>query len=387
MDLLIFIHISLWYEIESVGKNKRNEKMSLNDCLKVLIVDDTIFYRKIISDILQGIEDTKVVGSAGNGKIALSRISVLKPDLLILDIEMPEMNGLDVLRHLKKDYPDVGAIMLSTLTREGSEITIKALELGAFDFIQKPQSGTLEENKKIILESLKPRLKAWKRRIDIKRMLKRLPEDSVTKPVSGSLKADIQVRNGRSEIVGIGISTGGPKALSLMLPKLPINTVVPVVIVQHMPPLFTRSLAKNLNSKCILSVKEAVNGEELKPGTVFLAAGGKQMKISSGVGGKKFIRITDDPPENSCKPSVDYLFRSIAHHYADRATGVIMTGMGNDGTKGLTLMKQSGAYIIAQNEATCTVYGMPKTPVDNGIVDIVVPLEKMADEIIKTVVH
>ena len=190
----------------------------------------------------------------------------------------------------------------------------------------------------------------------------------------------------RSEIVGIGISTGGPVALAKMLPKLPDDLDVPILIVQHMPPVFTQSLAKSLRAKCSIEVKEAVDGEPVRANTALIAPGGKQMKIMAGPDGKtRVVRVTDDPPENSCKPSVDYLFRSIAHHYVGRATGVIMTGMGSDGTLGLKLMKRNGATIIAQNEATCTVYGMPKEPTESGIVDVISPLDKIADEICRTV--
>ena len=191
----------------------------------------------------------------------------------------------------------------------------------------------------------------------------------------------------KPEIVGIGISTGGPKALAKMMPQLPAPINVPILIVQHMPPIFTQSLARNLDSKCGFDVKEAVDGEPITPNKAYIAPGGKQMKVVAGADGiNRIIRITDDPPENSCKPSVDYLFRSIAQHYVGRSTGVIMTGMGSDGSLGLKLMKRSGSLIIAQNEATCVVYGMPKEPIENGIVDVIAPLDKIAEVIRKAVI-
>jgi two-component system chemotaxis response regulator CheB len=190
----------------------------------------------------------------------------------------------------------------------------------------------------------------------------------------------------KSQIIGIGISTGGPNALTKMIPMLPKDLKVPILIVQHMPPVFTASLADSLNKKSALEVVEAKDGDTVKPGKVFIAPGGRQMKIVAGADGlTRKIKITDDPPENSCKPSADYLFRSIAQHYIGRATGVIMTGMGSDGSKGLVQMKNNGSFIIAQDEKTCTVYGMPKNPTESGIVDVVAPLEKIADEIVKTV--
>ena len=210
---------------------------------------------------------------------------------------------------------------------------------------------------------------------------------STTATAPGSSPArSAAVRRGKSEIVTIGISTGGPNALSQMLPRLPGNLGVPVLIVQHMPPVFTRSLAASLDKKCQLCVKEAENGENIMPNVVYIAPGGKQMKLVAGTDGlHRKIKITDDPPENSCKPSVDYLFRSVGDYYVGRTTAVIMTGMGSDGTKGLEILKDKGAYIIGQDESSCIVYGMPKAPSELGYLDTVVPLGRIADEIIKSV--
>jgi two-component system chemotaxis response regulator CheB len=361
--------------------------------LRVLVVDDTVFYRKIVSDVIAEIPGAEVVGSAHNGKAALIKIRSLKPDLLTLDIEMPEMTGLEVLQQLRKDASPVGAIMLSTLTREGGAMTMRALELGAFDFIPKPQSGTLASNKTAVKAALEPMIKAFTR------SARRLPQRPIARPQSQrtSLPARPTAtsarrgpsitggRRNRSEIIAIGISTGGPNALAHMLPQLPGDIGVPIVIVQHMPPVFTQSLADSLNKKCPLSVREAVNGEPLKPDTVYIAPGGKQMKIVAGADGRsRLLKITDDPPENSCRPSVDYLFRSVADHYVGRATGVIMTGMGSDGTKGLAQMKRNGAFVIAQDQSSCVVFGMPKEPTESGIADVVAPLGKIAAEIVKT---
>jgi two-component system chemotaxis response regulator CheB len=192
----------------------------------------------------------------------------------------------------------------------------------------------------------------------------------------------------KAEVIGIGISTGGPNALAAMLPLLRGDIDVPILIVQHMPPLFTKSLAASLDAKSALTVKEGEDGETIKNNVVYIAPGGRQMKVTLGANAAtKIIRVTDDPPENNCKPSVDYLFRSLAHHYVGRSTGVIMTGMGNDGTLGLRLMKRSGAAVIAQDEASSVVFGMPKEAIEAGVVDIVAPLDKIAGEIMKTVKH
>jgi len=370
--------------------------------LRILVVDDTIVYRKAVSDILAEIPGVEVVGVAHNGKIAMSKIATLKPDLLTLDIEMPEMNGLEVLAELQKGHTGIGAIMLSTLTADGSDMTMKALELGAFDFILKPQSATLQDGKNQIKSALQPMLEAFRNSRNAASLLvtrgmftrpQPLPAKGTTSqlrpsstPATGNLSRPAP-RRGKSEIVAIGISTGGPNALSQMLPQLPGDLGVPVVIVQHMPPVFTKSLAASLNAKCALTVKEAQEAEAIQPNTVYIAPGGKQMKLVASADGKnRIIKITDDPPENSCRPSVDYLFRSVGDYYVGRTTAVIMTGMGSDGTKALQILKQQkGAFIIAQNETTCVVYGMPKAPIEQGLADIIAPLHKIADEITKSV--
>jgi two-component system, chemotaxis family, protein-glutamate methylesterase/glutaminase len=377
--------------------------MLANRKIRVLVVDDTIVYRKAVSDIMEELPEVELVGVAHNGKIAMAKIATLKPDLLTLDIEMPEMNGLEVLEELQKQHLGIGAIMLSTLTADGSEMTMKALELGAFDFILKPQSKNLAEGKNEIKRLIHPMIQAFGRSKVAHNLLGKIDPIASQRPVLrkiglGSVSTPSQktqpaskpssssARRGKSEIVTIGISTGGPNALTQMLPKLPADLGVPVVIVQHMPPIFTKSLAQSLDKKCALSIKEAEDGESLKDNVVYIAPGGKQMRLKASSDGKnRLIKITNDPPENSCKPSVDYLFRSVGDYYVGRTTAVIMTGMGSDGTKGLEVLKNKGSFIIAQSEETCVVYGMPKAPIEAGLVDVVAPLEKIADEIIKSV--
>lgn len=365
--------------------------------IKVLVVDDTILYRKVIGDILKSEADIEVVGTANNGKIAISRIASLQPDLLTLDIEMPVCNGLEVLEYLRQNHPHISAIMLSSLTRKGGDMTMKALELGAFDFIPKPEGGSMAENQAFIREALIPKVKAYARRHSIKRLLnggQRTPTTTTGRTTTTPQTASVKTVPGKtvptkrrhlpSTIITIGISTGGPNALTRMLPMLSAPIGVPIVIVQHMPPLFTKSLASSLDGKCSLQVKEAEDGEVLKNDIVYIAPGGKQMKIVTASGSHGKVKITDDAPENNCKPSADYLFRSVASLYKEKATAVIMTGMGNDGTKGLRLIKRHGSPVIAQDEESCVVYGMPKEAVTAGVVDLSVPLDRIAAEIIKT---
>jgi len=372
--------------------------MFIGKKIRILVVDDTIVYRKAISDVLNELPGVEVVGVAHNGKIAMSKIATLKPDLLTLDIEMPVMNGIEVLAELKEKYPEVGAIMLSTLTNDGSLMTMKALELGAFDFILKPQSSSQEEGKKIIKQAIAPMIRAFSRskntsvgfdkrsgRLEGKGFQKKRFPSSITQ-TNRTAGSGVGRQKSHSVIVAIGISTGGPNALAQMLPQLPGDLGVPIIIVQHMPPIFTQYLASSLNAKCALTVKEAQEGEPIKKNTVYIAPGGKQMKLRAEANGiNRLIRITNDPPENSCRPSADYLFRSVADFYIGRTTAVIMTGMGSDGTKGLGTLKSKGAFIIAQDEESCVVFGMPKNPIETGLADIVVPLDKIAGEITKSV--
>ncbi len=376
--------------------------------IKVLVVDDTIVYRKAVSDILAEMPGVEVVGVAHNGKIAVSKIQTLKPDLLTLDIEMPEMNGIEVLQYLQQHAPHISAIMVSTLTSEGGEMTMRALELGAYDFILKPNTTNIVESKQHLRAFLTPLIKAFQTGRTTVGSLQAGGRGSIparrTVVASGDLKPTLGTsatstdrkiagsatgigrRQGKSEIVTIGISTGGPNALARMMPMLPGDLGVPIVIVQHMPPVFTKSLANSLNAKCALTVKEAQDGEAIQANIAYIAPGGKQMKlVASADGTNRLIKITNDPPENSCKPSADYLFRSVADYYVGRATAVIMTGMGSDGTKGLQILKQKGTLIIGQNEASCVVYGMPKAPAELGLIDVVVPLDKIAGEIVKSV--
>jgi two-component system chemotaxis response regulator CheB len=348
---------------------------------KILVVDDTIFYRKIVSDILSDFPDVEIIGTANNGEIALSRIRTQKPDLITLDVEMPVMNGLRLLEEINKQGLSVDAIMLSSKTLKGSEATIQALQLGAFDFITKPDDESADVNKSQIRKELGRILKAYKRGskkglVGKKPVSSSIPKAVISKPLE---------RTEKSHAVAIGISTGGPNALAEMIPKLPADIGVPVFLVQHIPPVFSASLARSLDKKSALLVKEAVNGEEVVSNTVYMAPGGTQMMVASGAGYKKIIRISDSaPPENNCKPSVDYLFRSVAREYGSKSTCVIMTGMGIDGKLGLTVTKASGAVSIAQEAESCVIYGMPKAVIDAGLADIIAPLETIADEITKT---
>lgn len=357
--------------------------------IKVLIVDDTALYRKIIRDVLSDFNEVEVVGTAPNGKIALSKIDTLRPDMITLDQEMPEMDGIETLRQIKSLGKKVSVIMVSAYTTKGARITLQALELGAFDFIAKPDSSDIQENIESLKNQFKPKFDAFLNRLEIRQTIRHPEIKSISAPeIAKTITIDKNIPSaslgliGKPKIVAIGISTGGPKALADVIPKIPANLGVPVVIVQHMPPVFTKALAESLDKKSLLSILEGTDGQLLEINSVYIAPGGKQMKVVAGNGVGQFIlKITDDPPENHCKPSADYLFRAVAGLFPGKAVGVIMTGMGRDGTLGLRLMKRQGAKIIAQDENTCVVYGMPMEAVKAGVVDLVLPLNQIAEKI------
>lgn len=359
----------------------------MSDKIKILVVDDTIFYRKILKDTLAHFPEAEIVGTASNGRIALNKIDQLKPDLITLDLEMPTLNGLDTLRELKKVENPPSALMVSAHTTKDAQVTMEALNLGAFDFIAKPSGGDIRTNVEILKEQFKPVLTAYGIRQKFKINLTNGKAPTKTKQTASKTPIEIPVSTKKiksydPDIIAIGISTGGPKALADVVPTLNSKIKAPIVIVQHMPPLFTKALASSLNAKTDLEVVEAKDGDILQPGKIYIAPGGSQMKVyRKGIASRGKIEITDDPPENFCKPAVDYLFRSVADNYEKNALGIIMTGMGRDGVIGAKMMRDKGAKIMAQNKETCVVFGMPSEAIRKGVVDYVLPLNQIAPEI------
>lgn len=365
--------------------------------MNVLVVDDSVLFRRVMTQALSALPDINVVGQAANGRLALKKVEELKPDLITLDMEMPEMDGLGVLNALRESDAPPAVIVVSALTRQGGHLTMQALQKGAFDFITKPDAGGAEESLAALQAELTPRIKALSLRLGVRGILrgsqrtgaspKMVAAAPLAKPAAAPAD-DVAARMARlagtkrPEMVLIGVSTGGPNALGVLLPSLPGNLGVPIFIVQHMPPLFTQSLAENLARKCALKVREAVHGELAEPDTVYIAPGGKHMRIAPAPGNRLEVQITDDPPENNCRPAVDYLFRSVANHFPGQAMAAILTGMGSDGTLGLRLLKRHHCFALAQDEASCVVYGMPKAAFEAGVVDEVLPLESMAARIV-----
>ena len=351
--------------------------------IRVLVVDDAAMYRRIVSDLLDSDPEIEVVGSASNGRIALQRIEQYQPDVVTLDIEMPEMDGLETLKQISQLHPHVGTIMVSAQTERGASITIDCLTSVAFDFVSKPSgTGSYEESQKVIREQLLPKVKqcAQKSRKASSKILK---PATAPRPVRRIPTNHVPIIL-RREVVAIGVSTGGPTALAQLIPSSPAELRVGVLVVQHMPPTFTAQLANRLDSLSALKVKEAEEGDEIRAGSVLLAPGGKHMVVTNSNGSKR-VSLNTGPPENSCRPAVDTLFRSVAELYKGKVVAAMLTGMGQDGVASTKLLKEKGAFVVAQNEATCVVYGMPKFVVDAGLSDMVLPLGLIGAEIVNQV--
>lgn len=346
--------------------------------IRVLIVDDAVVVRRILTDALSSDPDLEVV-TAANGRIALAKIAQINPDVITLDMEMPELDGLSTLRELRKTHPKLPVIMFSTLTERGAEATFNALAAGANDYVTKPANvGSVASAISRIKDELIPKLKALCGRADTappagraEPVVPRLPQPSGPATASG-----------RVEIVAIGVSTGGPNALSAMLPQLPADLPVPVVIVQHMPPVFTKLLAARLDDACDLRVLEGAAGMPVLPGQVIVAAGGTHMVVERRAG-RVQIATNNEPPENSCRPAVDALFRSVAATYGRAALGVVLTGMGSDGLRGCEHLREAGGRVLAQDEQTSVVWGMPGFVARAGLADRVLPLNEIAPEIVR----
>lgn len=343
---------------------------------RILVVDDSVVIRKMLTTLLENDPDITVVGTAPNGKIALAKIQQLNPDLVTLDMEMPEMDGLATLTEIKKINPKLPVIMCSSLTVRGGEITLEALARGADDYVAKPvgMSNLEEATSKLGLDII-PKIKALLRRKNPVKESVKLSNNSA--PL---IRANNSNRDKKIDVVAIGASTGGPNALTELLQLLPDHFPTPIVIVQHMPPLFTRLLAERLSDKSKLIVKEAEDGDELKAGHAWVAPGNFHMEIVRQ-GMKKIIRLNQNLPENSCRPAVDVLFRSVAATYGPNVLGVMLTGMGHDGLEGSKAIVGHGGVVIAQDEASSVVWGMPGSVVEAGLASSIKPVSQLATDI------
>lgn len=364
--------------------------------IRVIVADESVVFRNLLSEVLNSFPEVEVVAKVSNVKKMVEKIKKLHPDLLTIDLEMQGMDGLTELDALKVTNELPTVIVVSAPTKKTGDLAIQALQKGAFDIICKPDVQQLQQGMEFLKRELAVRIKALSLRLNVRNILKgknnsSKPEFTKNNQVTPTSTKEISERMMRiagmtqPELVLIGVSTGGPNALASILPSLPANLGVPILIVQHMPTVFTRTLADSLKSKCALDVREATHEELICKNTVYIAPGGKQMRLVKNNEGMRMIQLTDDPMENNCRPAVDYLFRSVANHFPKSAMAVILTGMGSDGTIGLKLLKQHGCFVIAQDECSCVVNGMPKSAIDAGVVDIVLPLSDIADQIIKIV--
>jgi two-component system chemotaxis response regulator CheB len=367
--------------------------------IRVLVVDDSAAFRRAVSEELSNDPALEVVGSAANGRMALAKMSQVSPDIVILDVEMPEMDGLAALKEIRKTYPRLPVVMFSALTERGAEATLDALALGATDYFTKPNNeGGLDASLKVIREQLIPEIKALCRsqgsgvgslegveqgarkeecgtrgRGSGVRSQPFLPSPPTSRPSSGSV-----------EVLAIGTSTGGPNALTEMFRGLPADFPVPIVIVQHMPPMFTRLLAERMSAECPIKVQEGSSEAVLQPGQAWIAPGDYHMAVVRD-GAKVRLMLHQEPPENSCRPAVDVLLRSVAKVYGPNSLTVILTGMGQDGLRGCERLREAGGQILAQDEASSVVWGMPGYVARASLADRVLPLSLMAAEIVRRV--
>ena len=335
--------------------------------IRVLVVDDSAFMRKALSRMLEKDPEIRVAGTARDGFEALAKIRDLDPDLVTLDVEMPRMDGLETLGRIMEEHPRP-VLMVSSLTEEGAEVTLRALDLGALDFIPKGIGGNVLEIVRIE-EALREKVKA------LARGRRWVPQGRPSAP-----RAAPGGRLGRARYVAIGASTGGPPALQKVFAGLPAAMAAPVVVVQHMPKAFTGAFARRLDAASPLAVKEAETGDRLVPGHAFVAPGGQHLVVRRE-GGDLVLQVTARPAETLHRPSVDVTFRSFAETAGGETLAVVLTGMGSDGTEGVRALKGKGAHAIAQDAPSCVVYGMPRSVVEAGLADRVLPLEKIPEAI------
>jgi two-component system chemotaxis response regulator CheB len=350
--------------------------------IRVMVVDDSVVIRRLVTHALDQDPLIEVVGTASNGTIGLQRIPQLNPDVVTLDIEMPDMDGLEMLRRVRSEYPQLRVIMFSTLTERGAAKTLEALSLGADDYVAKASNeGSLDRSMARLRDEMLPKIKQFFRPPEQNGALSRPdPKNGLLAPPVGPSMPVAQGMRVRPKVVVIGVSTGGPTALGLILPRLPADFRLPILVVQHMPTLFTRLLAERLNCTCKLAVNEASQGDLVEPGKILVAPGDFHMKLESSV---SRVFLDQSPRQNSCRPAVDALFASTGEVYGGAALAVILTGMGQDGLRGAEILKARGATILAQDEASSVVWGMPGAVANAGLADRVLPIDEVVPEILR----
>lgn len=353
---------------------------------KILVVDDSALMRRVLCDIINSDIRFRVVDMASNGVEALDLLTRKTYDAVVLDVNMPRMNGIELLKELQKYKISAKVLMASTDTLDGAKITLDALELGAIDFVHKPDAALECRGTKFKEHFLQTLAAVAESEAVVHKQVKPKPV-KVIRPVAETPGTVAKKRTGGNKIVAIASSTGGPKALQSVIPKLPKDINAPVLIVQHMPAGFTASLAERLNTLSEVSVKEAAEGDVLEPGHVYLSKGGMHMNVSPKRAGKYTIHYSDEPSREGVKPCANYMYESLSKSDFDEVVCVVMTGMGADGTKGIGNLKAAGkkVHVIAQDESSCVVYGMPKSVVNADLSNQIIPLEQIAQEIILNV--
>ncbi len=353
--------------------------------IRVLVVDDSVVIRRLVSQALAEDPAIEVVATAANGAIALQRIPQVNPDVVTLDIEMPEMDGIETLRRIRRDYPNLRIIMFSTLTQRGATATIDALMLGADDYVTKAANvGKLNESLAALRNELVPRINQFFVRSDGSPPAGTARPSGVSKPLHALPRVPAFRPLVLPKVVAIGVSTGGPTALSTIIPQFPDGFGLPILIVQHMPPLFTRLLAERLQKQTSLTVVEGTEGDVVEPQTIYIAPGDHHMRVRRQ-GDRVVIALDQAPPENSCRPAVDVLFRSVEEVYGGQVVSVVLTGMGQDGLRGVELLKAAGARVIVQDEASSVVWGMPGAIARANLADAIVGIDDIVPEILRHV--
>ncbi|HEC62537.1 MAG TPA: chemotaxis response regulator protein-glutamate methylesterase [bacterium] len=356
----------------------------MTEKISIMIVDDSALMRSLVSKFFDGLPDIKVAGTAMDGQFALKKLNSLKPHLIILDLEMPRMNGIEFLKNRQKLKLEVPVIILSSLARKGASVTMEALALGASDFVLKPsERENIQNTREQLIQLVRIYGRNYRHRLQLTRKRKTVPasaEDKRPEAVRPASTAVISDRKpgrepGQVELIAIGISTGGPNALRSFLPN--ISSPQGMLIVQHMPAGFTKEFAESLNKICPMEVKEAEDGDLIKAGRILVAPGDQHLTIE-GKTLAKTIKLSDSGPVNGHRPSADVLFEAVARHYENRSIAAIMTGMGKDGASGIGSIYRAGSVTLAQDEASCVVFGMPRIAIERGVISRVVPLQEMA---------
>jgi len=344
--------------------------------IRVLVVDDAVVMRKLISEVLTRDPGIEIAGVAAHGRIALQKLTQVNPDLVTLDMEMPEMDGLATLRELRKTHPKLPVIMFSTLTSRGAVSTLEALAAGATDYVAKPANvGGITECIDRLQNELITKIKVHCRHVDMAAWCG--PQTPPASPAAIKTSS-----SSGPEIVCVGTSTGGPNALVEVFKQVPADFRLPVLIVQHMPPVFTAMLAERLTALGGLKFHEGAEGQRVEVGHAYIAPGGKHMEVRR-MGLNRILHLQEEPPENSCRPAVDVLFRSAVMAYGANILGVVMTGMGKDGLRGCGWIRERGGHVLVQDEASSVVWGMPGYVAQAGLADKIVPLDQLAGEIIR----